>query len=396
VRPSSDLKWHVSVSREYDRFIHAKLAYENKTYGKMSMRFHNLQALIGNDNEVYDPQFSGLSIASIDGLLGRKVTISPTSLGRFYQCPFSFLLGSILKIKPDQKTFTTYFGNLAHMVIESVYTEDDANYVEYLEACSNDMPEDHVYKQDILKKIVVDKLEAVRKAMIEFRKQGNFRVIGSEWSHEFDFWDDVRFRIKGKIDRIIAIKKNEDELIIVIDYKTGSQKFSKADFDEGINVQLPFYLYLFKKRHPEALYVPAGFFIQRLPLGRLDVEDDDTMTLSLKLNGWMLEDKHLFNSLGGSDWLEGIQLNNDEGFRKSERLLDRDTMTDLINKVDELISAAIHEIAAGKFPIKPMPPKPNQRISNSCKYCRFDSVCYLKSLGVALDRLEGSGDDEQI
>ena len=66
-------------------------------------------------------------------------------------------------------------------------------------------------------------------------------------------------RLSGTIDRVDLYKNGDQTYVHVVDYKTGSAKFSLKDVENGKDMQLIFYLYAATKLDP-AHSVPAGAY----------------------------------------------------------------------------------------------------------------------------------------
>lgn len=162
--------------------------------------------------------------------------------------------------------------------------------------------------------------------------------------YNFSF-DDIKLR--GKIDRIDVGK--EYGVFRVIDYKLGKKNPSKKYIDEGIELQLPVYLYaakrILEKKHPDLLLLPAlaGLFSLRL-------KSDD-----FGFNSISIDRRNI-------SLLERITNN------KSELI---EFHNSLIDKTLQIIKNYIKNISEGKYPISSLP----ERESFVCKYCSFITVC---------------------
>ncbi len=392
--PSEAIRPEAAYSYELDRLRYAKYEYEYRTFGDTFREYWELKKVFPSGLKKYDPQFRQVSPALCDRLIGEGVSISPSSLSQFYTCPFQFLADHLLRIDPVRKNLSMYFGNLAHKVVENVYSDRPVDIDSAFERFKGDFPEDILYKKNLFDMFLKQDLEAIVEMLEKFRMDGSFKLVASEWKHGFKHPADRRFLINGKIDRVIEVKKGEISLVIVIDYKTGSKVFDEEEFDEGTNIQLPFYLLLFRNCFADANHVPAGFFIQHLPLGKVKQEDaTEKLAELMRLNGRMLEDHTLFAALGGETWLKSIKLNQDGSFnRQGKRLLSSSEMETILTTMQKQIDEAIEQIKNGKFEIKPLPPRNNERLSRSCQYCPYAAICYLKSLNRE-DDVSDEGDD---
>ena len=58
------------------------------------------------------------------------------------------------------------------------------------------------------------------------------------------------------------MKKNNQELVAVVDYKTGNPSLDLTKVPHGLGMQLPIYLYLINNMNPDAIIV--GFYLQKI------------------------------------------------------------------------------------------------------------------------------------
>ena len=87
-------------------------------------------------------------------------------------------------------------------------------------------------------------------------------------------------------------------LLVIVDYKTGSQDLNLSNCYYGLNLQLPVYLYLSKKGDLKNSEV-VGFYLQKIltPIPKIDTKKDYSLQKedNLRLQGYSLYDEELLN-----------------------------------------------------------------------------------------------------
>jgi ATP-dependent helicase/nuclease subunit B len=168
--------------------------------------------------------------------------------------------------------------------------------------------------------------------------------------------DDVR--IRGRIDRVDVL---EDGYARVVDYKTGSERFSAPDAESGFQMQLMIYLRAVADR-----YHPAGVFYFKI--SEPHVEDDGGVDVatkiksSMKLDGIAVDDPKVMGLLGGK--AKSVPFDRFEALRQT---------------VDGKIGELCGRLAAGLVEAEP---KTAVRLTNAagrprkaCDYCPYNGIC---------------------
>lgn len=154
--------------------------------------------------------------------------------------------------------------------------------------------------------------------------------------------NDISFR--GKIDRIDV--NPGQKLYKVIDYKLGGKKPSKEDFNLGISLQLPLYLYASKlliQAQLQEEYKPAGAEIYSLKIFREEFG------------------RKIIHNLGIRN------LSEEDYIRASE---------ELIKIFEENVPKYIENIRKGIFHLSML----EKRDEKVCRYCEFSSICRIREV----------------
>ena len=193
-------------------------------------------------------------------------------------------------------------------------------------------------------------------------------------------------KLEGRIDRVDILKGENGSYVKVIDYKSGSKKFSLSDVYYGLQIQLVVYLDAIisnKDRLKETELHPGGIFYFKIDDPMIKSEDDDIEIIEaeiakqLKLDGVIVKDIKLVKSMdkliteGSSSSIIPVSLKKDGDFSKASSVLEKEDLEDLIKHVKGLVSEIGSEIIKGKIRIEPC------KIGNqvSCEYCQFEAVC---------------------
>ena len=204
--------------------------------------------------------------------------------------------------------------------------------------------------------------------------------------------------IEGKIDRVDVLGNPESsgaEFVKIIDYKSGSDKFSAEEAMDGWKLQLMIYLKAavqgLQKEAAEnkteaAAVKPAGVFYfgisePMIDSGELSAEERagrvaDQIKRSFRLDGVLLQENLVIESLdsgisGYSDVVP-IRLTKD-GYAgtSARRLLSEEDFQQFIGAVDQTIETLCKEFLAGSIEIKPK----KRKNETACTYCDYKSIC---------------------
>ncbi len=338
----------------------------------------------------YDNQFTG-----IDKLLFQKyvpyVVLSYTSMQKFFECPFKYYIGSILKIVPPFiESASLIVGNLFHSILEKYFKRE------------KDL--DDIIKEELeqVEMMPIEKRNFyLQKYELEIRKL--IKIMDIQLSHsEFapTFFEEtiewmegknITFKIFGKIDKIMTVDDGEHSYVIVIDYKTG---FATSDLSKviyGMNMQLLVYLYLISKEKKFQNYKLGGAYIESIAANLPNYVEgktlEDLLWEQAKLDGISLKRNEFISRLDThyeiSSYIKGVRVKKDGNFYASNRLLEEETLKELLKIVEKNISEVENVIENADFKIAPkkFSSELKEQIS-SCNYCPYRDICYLKPKNV--------------
>jgi ATP-dependent helicase/DNAse subunit B len=226
-----------------------------------------------------------------------------------------------------------------------------------------------------------------------------FRDNEFERSVQYVYAPDPRFIIKGKIDRIQSYTDEQHRYVVVMDYKTSNKDVNHERLQKGLDLQLVFYLHLLEHDATFGDFEVAGFYYQPLNLGTIKRprnELNDPIPNLIKLQGVTLNNVHLFQAYtGGLDSVRNVKVTKKQEFNTNakKRLQEPTWFDQLLKDINHHIEHAIEVIQHGDYRINPQPVNKKAKVSPSCEYCSFSSVCYLANSIVTPDEDEDDTDD---
>lgn len=336
----------------------------------------------GIDYRSYDNQFTKIDPLVLDKY-NQKMLLSYTSLNTYYSCPFSYYIEKYWQVKSDYN-FKLFIGDLFHFVLEKLTSKGDLTddeVTQNIKKYTDEFVEKTKDKMTFGKKeyfyigIYEEWIKHIYLFNKSFMEKSCFLVYSLEKKIEFKLHiGKYDIKVMGKLDKVLRYKN----YLMVVDYKTGEihLDFSKCEY--GLNLQLPFYLYLLSKENPNYLF--AGAFLEHL-LPNKPYTYDGKSTLIEKinneyvLNGLMTSDETLLSQMNASYASNKyIKAYSKSKLDQSKTLNEKDFKS-LINFVSSLVNKALEEITSGAFYIRPL----NFNKESCCAYCKNDGICYHKA-----------------
>lgn len=201
--------------------------------------------------------------------------------------------------------------------------------------------------------------------------------------------------IEGKIDRVDIL---EDNRVKIIDYKTGSEKFSTTEARKGYRLQLMLYLRAAQGNgeasagasatEPEKKK-PAGvfYFLINEPFASVgssgDVPSDelkemvsDEIRKGYKMNGVMVNDPNVIEGITGefSGFSDIVPIrSSSKGISGTgkDSLMDDQEFQEFQDEVDAKIQEICQSLVSGKNQAHPMKTKN----TSACAFCGFKGIC---------------------
>ncbi len=232
--------------------------------------------------------------------------LSPSALSLYITCPVQFYLRYVAQLYEldslDEEISPKIFGNVLHRTIELLYKphQDKILTDKLIEGIRQNQkkierallkafreekfPHHKEGKNLLLKKVI---LRLIDKILENDRDDAPIRIIGleaTEYEKEIELPDGRFVLVSGTIDRIDAVQVDGQEVVRILDYKTGKVKlndtktalklpidkylhkyFDDADYKTGFQAYL--YSYLYWNSHPDATIISGLYALKEINKG---------------------------------------------------------------------------------------------------------------------------------
>jgi ATP-dependent helicase/nuclease subunit B len=358
------------------------------------------------------------------------LVLSSSRIESFSKCPFAYLINYGLRVE-ERKLDQVAGREMGDIYHECLMRLSNDLTVDKIEISSNESKWMKLTKEECSRKVeeiistmekdyinadldsaannkyrfqrIVDVCSNSAWAMINQIRSGKIKEIffeaefGQDPKKQFqeikiEIGDDKIF-IEGKIDRVDVVIGQEENYVKVIDYKSGTDKYSNEEALGGIRVQLLLYL----KAASESLNLKPGaafYFpldkpvIDLTKFGNKDeqeIEDKNSSGKNFvlekfqkeyKMDGILLSEPDLVNSID-SDFIGSSKIipafkKKDGEISESKNLLSNEDLAKLQQGVDQKIKTLCMSILEGKVEINPKKIKNN---ITACSYCPYKSIC---------------------
>lgn len=329
---------------------------------------------------VYDNKFTGLNPTSVFTYLNNKLTLSYSSLDKYYRCPFSYYITKILKLDIFDYTFPIAVGTLFHAILEKQNTTT-LSYDELWEEELSNID----YEFSIKDRFFLRKLKKELSFIIDtIKEQEECTELHDELHEEevntiIDANKNITFT--GIIDKIKYQNSPTGTIAAIIDYKTGHPNLDLTTLPYGIGMQLPVYLYLAHNSDKLKDVKIAGFYLQKILNNEITVDNTHTY-LELKkknllLQGYSNSDPSIISifdtTYDKSNMVAGLRLKNDGNFYSTSKVLSTAQMDILVNEAETRIKQGAKLITDAEFSIAP---KVIGTTNYGCNLCKYKDICY--------------------
>lgn len=381
------------VSLEYsDNYNKIKLGEYLDKYNLYGEKASDLEILYSNydiDYNSYDNQFTGIDKDTYLENISYPLRLSYTSLNSYNECKFKYYINQVLKLNDFTDTFQTFIGGMYHYILTLYKKENfdlDYEFNNYLEKRNLSLKEKLLLvkiKKDLVTLIEVLKEQQLitgydndlyeKRAIIEIRK-------------------DISVEFIGFIDKIMYYKNMDDTYFSIVDYKTGTIDTNIELMKYGLHAQLPTYLYLINYSDIVSNPIFTGIYYQNILFNyptwskKLDKEIKDRYLLK----GYSTDNIDILERFDptyeDSKYIKSMKYNPEKGFGTYTKLIDDDTMINMVKYMDNHIKNKTNEILEGDFEINP---KIYDGKNISCKFCEFKDLCFMSNSNLKyLDKVE--------
>lgn len=374
-------KLDLSYSNKYNKIKLASLLDE---YYKYNTTSELLSILNTNYKDIkyntFDNKFTGINKQDLKEYLNNKITLSYSSLDKYFKCPFSFYISKILKLDIYEETFYQIVGTLFHAILEKQNTYN-GTYDELWQQEINNIDYTFNKKEQFFLKKLKEELQFIIDVI---NNQENFTNLHDELHEERIYTSisgDISITFTGIIDKIKYNKKDNETIIAIIDYKTGNPNLDLTTIPYGIGMQLPVYLYLAKNSKKLENIKVAGFYLQKILNNEVTVDKNTTYEQQKKKNlllqGYSNYDMNILsefdNSYLDSNIIKSMKVKKDNEFYSYSKVLTNEQMDIITNIAEEKIKEGSQDIINAKFDIAP---KRILKDNYGCNLCKYKDICF--------------------
>lgn len=324
----------------------------------------------------YNNDYKPINKDKLSDYLNHQLVLSYSSMNTYYQCGFRYYLANILKLNIYEETFYTVLGNVFHYILSISLQKEIDLKKEYHSYLANS-----TYSFNSREKFFLSNLEEDLKFIINtIKKQNEVNSLKQTYYEEKIEVNKSRnnFDIvfKGFVDKLMT--NEEKDIIAIIDYKTGNPDLNLNNIIYGLDLQLPVYVYLGKRKFPRANI--AGFYLQKILNNEISKDYKHTYEElkedKLKLHGYSNSNISILekfdSSYNDSKVIKGMRTTS-KGLG-TKKVLRSDQIEYLETIVDEKIEKSIDNILNADFQINPKRVGMNNL---GCKYCCFKDICFF-------------------
>ena len=380
---------NLNYSNTYNKILLGEYLDNYNLYGEINDNLKILNSNYDINYNSYSNQYTGINVDKYHENLAYPLRISYTSLNNYNECKFKYYINNVLKLNEYTDTFQAFIGSMYHYIL-TLYKKNNFNldieFNNYLEKRDLSLKEKLLLvkiKKDLIELInILNKQQSLTKYDNELYEKKVLIPLRTDISVEFI----------GFIDKIMYYKNMDDTYFSIIDYKTGSIDTNIELMKYGLHMQLPVYLYLINYSDIISNPIFTGIYYQNIlfnyPTWSKNLDKDLKERYLLK--GYSTDKTDILERFDitykDSELIKSMKYNPDKGFGPYTKLIDDNTMFNMIKFVNKHIKDKTEEILSADFKIDP---KVYDGKNISCRFCTFKDLCFMKSDDIKyLDKVE--------
>ncbi len=343
-------------------------------------------------------------------LFGTSMTLSASQVDKFKLCKFEYFCNYGLRVRERRqaKIDALEYGTMMHYFLENFlknHKDDDFSKItkevveEELSGLLDIYFVNHLGGTKgkssrfmyLYRRMERTAVSIVYRVVQEF-SQSKFRPVDFELSigDEIPYYtlkvnENINVKIRGSIDRVDILEKDDKKYIRVVDYKTGKKQYRLSDVLYGINLQMLIYMAALSRNGEEYFgknITPAGVLYMPAVSPVINVTDSENFSKAKataenkkKMQGIILDDidiaKAMEENLSG-EYLP-IKLKGDILVGNLDSLATLEQFGALFSQVDTVVSEMAQSLCDGD--ISAVPAKGEY---DPCKWCAYSSICGYK------------------
>lgn len=338
-------------------------------------------------------------------LLGKGLSLSPTRVEQYYHCRFAYFLQSVLKIEPRRKAelSPTGSGSFVHYILEQVMRGAGESFPNLPSEELNRLAQAaaDAYIQEYMPgagrrfTFLIERIRAEVVRLLAFlqeeQRQSAFhpvafeQVIGEGENAVPPLTlrtpDGHMVRVRGQIDRVdkMVDEATGKTYLRVVDYKTGSKRFSLEEVYCGLNTQMLLYLFTLC-RHEQAkgaagAPIEAGvLYVKADPPPETVARGAEQKTV-YQLDGLILNDNAVIRGMDrdATGLFVPFSFNKDQtpSARAAGKLADLEKLGRIEKHIEALVIQMACGLYAGNIDAVPL----RDKSTCPCDVCPYRPVC---------------------
>ncbi len=340
-------------------------------------------------------------------LFSPSMTLSASQVESFHLCKFEYFIKYGLRVRERRqaKIDSLEYGTLMHFLLEEFFkkhanddfskiTEDGVkseisllldDYAMYHLGGIDNKSSRFMYLYYRMKRTAV---KIIIRLVEEF-SQSRFRPTDFELNigedipaYTLKVNDEINVSIKGSVDRVDIMEENGRKYIRVVDYKTGTKKYSLSDVLYGINLQMLIYMSAINKGSREYFggdITPAGVLYTPAVSPAISITSSSDLTTAKskanrerRMHGIILDDTAVIK--GMENEAKGIyipvSIKGDTVVDSSGSLATLEEFGALFAQVDNVVCDMAKSLCSGDISATPAKGE-----YDACKWCQYKAVC---------------------
>lgn len=286
--------------------------------------------------------------------------LSYSSISTYFKCPYMYFAERVLKLQEFEETLAAKAGTIVHSLLERFNRTGQLDSDVDLDSVTSS-PQEKFYLGKMLHSFA-----AHSDFLIGYHRDLSGFKVFSEQTFALPLTSQTSF--EGRFDAVFS----DGEDYLIIDYKSGAEKFDREAVPAGFSTQLPLYAWAARRLYPQQRCL--GAFIA--PVIATSSRPD------LRLIGFTAAPAPLQVKFSGAE--EVIR-----SFKKS--VLDAEQEEKLLEEVEGQLRKALENMSKGEFPITPK----RYKTHSSCQFCSYKDLCaYTLDQVIRLDETDSSSEVE--
>lgn len=352
-------------------------------------------------------------------IFGGDLKLSQSRLESYVMCRFGFYCKYVLSLIENKRAALTYadIGTFVHAVLERIFSNGSYKLADGdLKAAVDDVIKEYISEvipsEQQGNARLLSLFKRLRRGVWEFMtafrdefEKSLFKPVMFEMpiglgnsensipSMKIPLGDGTFAVLRGIADRVDSYRDGEGTLYVrVIDYKTGRKTFDRSDIEEGLNLQLPLYMYTIVNNadgkmleklggEPGDVIKPAGFlYVGVRPADRNGKDGGGAEERKLARSGLLIDDAAVLRAMDPG--LEGeyipvkVKKDGDYYADSKKNIVDSEGFSALYQNLCDTVTRISKDMRSGNAEVN----SEKHGDDSPCEYCKLKAVCraYVK------------------